>query len=172
MQPWFWREILNLQILASGCEWISCLLGIILSPLAIVTQGQKASLPTSCPLVNGPSWMGIPPTGVGSKGWHKSEGSALGLDEASRPRRSWLRRCLLRETGRNLNASLLNFYIFNVLSPRYISFTVWSKLLDLSECQVCNLLKLKTLFSLRVLVMICEVRCRVQLVIHRCHLPS
>lgn len=51
-------------------------------------------------------------TCVESKGQHKSVGSALGLSEASKQRKIWLSRGLLREMGGNLNTSLLNFYIF------------------------------------------------------------
>lgn len=86
------------------------------------------------PWSTGPAEWGSHPTGVGSKGWHKSEGSALRLDEASRPRKSWLRRCLLWETNRSLNPSLLNFCIFYVLSPWFINFRIWSKLLNFVIC--------------------------------------
>lgn len=169
MQPWFWHEILNLGILASGCEGSSCPWGVILSPLAILTQGQKVALPFSRLLGQWAQQNGDPIPLVWGAGVDISQRGRLW---ASRPRKSWLRRCLLRETNRSLNPSLLNFYIFYVLSPWFINFRLWSKLLNLSECQVCNLLKLKTLFSLRVFVTIHEVRCWVQVVIDRCHLPS
>lgn len=112
MQPQFWHKLLNLEI--SGIRlWMKLLpLGDNSLPF-----GHSNSRSESSPLLQAPwpvGWVdwGSHPTGVESKGWRKSVGSALGLHEASRQRKSWLSRGLLREMGGNLSTSLLNFLYF------------------------------------------------------------
>lgn len=71
---------------------------LLLGDNSLPSGHSKPVSGSSLPLFKAPcsvgweDWVSLP-TDSGSKGWHNSESSSPGLSEASRPKRSWLRRC-------------------------------------------------------------------------------